>query len=215
MQATGFSPCTELREVLLPAYAPSRHLADECQHGARWDPGKGHIPRGFVGALGSLDEVELVLVLAEPGNPLAGETYQGGDPGELLDRCAEKVYRIFEQRHGALHRNVRGILDDCFPGHDFYDQMRRTWITESYLCSRVSGRPVRTTCWRQCAGDYLKPQLELLKDGKIVPLGRDAETRVRWCGITSFLPGIWHPSPRRLGEARTSWKKIPQYLHGH
>jgi len=91
MQPTRFSPCAELRELLLPAYAPCRHFDGNCHCVARWDPGKGHVPRGFVGALGSLDEVKLVLVAAEPGDPLPGETYERADPADLLDRCAEEA----------------------------------------------------------------------------------------------------------------------------
>jgi len=80
MQSTEFSPCAELRELLLPAYAPCTHFGGACKGVAKWDTGKGYAPRGFVGALGSLDEVELVLVAAEPGDPLPGETHEGPSP---------------------------------------------------------------------------------------------------------------------------------------
>jgi hypothetical protein len=129
MQSGRFSPCAELRELFLPAYAPCTHFCGACKGAARWDPGKGHVPRGFVGALGLLQELELVLVAAEPGNPLPGEQYEGADPGDYLDQCAEKAYRIFDQRRDQYHRNIRGILDACFPDLAFSHQMRRTWIT--------------------------------------------------------------------------------------
>ena len=37
--------------------------------GADYAPEKGHVPRGFSGATGSLDEVYLVIVSAQPSKP--------------------------------------------------------------------------------------------------------------------------------------------------
>ena len=37
---------------------------------AVYDPASGHIPRGFSGAEGSLDDVLLGVVFADPGFPL-------------------------------------------------------------------------------------------------------------------------------------------------
>jgi hypothetical protein len=221
MRPTQFSPCEELRERLLPAYAPCTNFGGACAGVARWCPGKGHVPRGFLGALGSLDEVQFVLVVAEPGKPLPGETYEGRDPADYLDRCAEKVYRIFERSHAPFHSNIRWILDECFPGLCFSQQMRRTWITEAYLCSLRPGKknaPARS--WEKCAENYLLPQLQLLKDRKIVALGGKAQSRVRALrrlrGFDCRFREALHPSvrPLDLPRARESWKKIPPYLHG-
>ena len=57
-------PNEALVDVLLPAYT--------CQHfgkcpDATWFPSEGHVPRGFLGATRALEEVEVVMVLAEPG----------------------------------------------------------------------------------------------------------------------------------------------------
>jgi hypothetical protein len=214
MPLTRFLPCPELRELLLHAYAPCRHFTGACEGVARWEPATGFVPRGFLGALGSLDEVELVLVAAEPGDPLPGETYDGTDPAEFLEQCAERVYRIFAQRHDLFHRNIRSILDLCFPDLDFCQQLRRTWITESYLCSApVEGRHVPVASSRTCAHDYLLPQLELLKDRAIVALGKTkAQPRMQALGIR-FLPASSAARPEgNKPKARESWTKIPQHL---
>ena len=175
MESTRYSPCVELRELLLPAYAPCAHFGGACAGSARWQPEKGHVPRGFVGALGSVDEVELVLVAAEPGDPLPGESYEGSDPIDFLERCAEEAYRDFEGMANPFHRNIRSILDECFPGLDFLHQMRRTWITDAYLCSApVEAGNVPAASWKTCARSYLLPQLRLLEDRAIVALGRKA-----------------------------------------
>jgi hypothetical protein len=51
-------------------------------------------------------------------------------------------------------------------------QLRKTWITEAYLCSaRVEGGHVRALSERTCAHDYLLRQLRLLRDRAIVALG--------------------------------------------
>jgi hypothetical protein len=63
-------------EILAPAYQPCRGFAQVC-HEMRWHPAAGHIPRGYLGAKGDLSEVELVLVFAEPGNPLSDEKHWG------------------------------------------------------------------------------------------------------------------------------------------
>jgi hypothetical protein len=213
MPPTPFTPCPELRELLLPAYAPCANFAGACEGVARWEPAAGFVPRGYLGALGSLDEVELVLVVAEPGDPLPGERYEGTAPAEFLDQCAETVYRIFDRRRDLFHRNIRWILDLCFPDLVFSQQLRRTWITESYLCSaQREGGHVAVASSSKCAHDYLLPQLVLLKDRAIVALGKKAQLRVQALGI-QFLPASAAAPPEgNKPRARESWTKIPQYL---
>ena len=42
-----------------------------------------------------------------------------------------EVYGIYERCETSFHTNVRSIIDECFPGASFRDQLRKTWITES------------------------------------------------------------------------------------
>jgi uracil-DNA glycosylase len=96
--------------------------------------------------------------------------------------------------------------------------MRRTWITESYLCSApVEGRNVRAASWRTCARNYLLPQLELLKDRAIVALGKTkAQPRIEALALDiPFLrmPAAGPPEGNK-SSARESWKAICQYLRG-
>jgi hypothetical protein len=67
-------PAPELMAKLLLAYQPCAAFGGECPKN-RWDPAHGHVSRGFLGAIGSLREVRLVLLTAEPGDPLEGERY--------------------------------------------------------------------------------------------------------------------------------------------
>ena len=52
-----------LQAVLSPAYRCAEFGA-RCE-GMRWEPKLGHVPRGFLGATGSLEEVELILGLTQ------------------------------------------------------------------------------------------------------------------------------------------------------
>jgi hypothetical protein len=111
----------------------------------RWAPDEGHVPRGFCGAGGTLEEVRLVLVVAEPGDPHAGERHGANPAAEgRLDSAYAYAYECFKSGKDLFHRNVRLILNLCWPDIDFDEQMRRTWITESVLCSaRTEGAPGR------------------------------------------------------------------------
>ena len=213
MSSPSFSPCKELRGILLPAYEPCRNFSGACAGVATWDPKAGHIPRGFIGALGSLGEIALVLITAEPANPLPGEVHKGANPGDYMERCCKTVYGHFERRASAYHSNIRGIIDDCFPGLSLSDQLRKTWIIDTYLCSApvVEGKiPPRSEA--ACAKDYLYPQLELLRGRALVAMGGKARERLaRFDG--RFL-AVGSPAQRsgNTPSVRETWTKIPGYL---
>lgn|SRR6266498_643166 len=65
-----------LIQSLLPAHAPCVHFSGACAEIMRWKPAQGHVPRGFCGATGNLEEVELVLVTAEPRSVEARNAYR-------------------------------------------------------------------------------------------------------------------------------------------
>jgi hypothetical protein len=207
-------PCPELVGILAPAFEPCRHFAGACAGTARWDPVHGHVPRGFKGALGTLDDIELVLVVAEPGDPFHDERY------DAESSSAEQIEEITEYSLRALAypdpfvRNLRRILDDCWPDLSLDDQLRRTWITESYLCSapRESG-PVPQASWSVCGRDYLAPQLSLLADRAVVVCGVKACKRVEALGFRgSFAVPAIAPPEGNKPRAREAHRKIPAYV---
>jgi hypothetical protein len=204
----SFLPCHELLDVLKPAYAPCPHFQGACSGCAKWNPGTGHIPRGFAGALGRLDEVRLVLLVAEPGDPQPDETYTASaDSKTMLEACCKYVLAQFAQGRNQFHRNIRSILDGCWPSLSFQEQMRRTWITETYLCSAPEeGGSVPSKAVRACSC-YLQAQLKLLKNCRIVALGGKAQQRA------SGFPGIFKavavaPPGCNKACARASWDSI-------
>lgn len=196
-----------IAKVLAPAYAPCQAFAGPCST-MRWIPAQNHVPRGFLGATGRLDEVELVLVFAEPGDPRFDE----------LTTDLESAYRVvsegFEKRSDLFHRNVCGILDACWPGLAFREQMKRVWMTQSVLCSAPkSTGPVSTRVAKECGSRYLIGQLGLFPSALVVAMGSKARDRLRQIGVTGFLdvsaaapPGCNHKG------ARESWSRIPTEL---
>ena len=171
----------------------------------RWNPSAGHVPRGFLGAASALTEIELVLVFAEPGDPHDGETHEG-----LTSAYSYSTF-AFETGKDQFHRNVRAILDSCWPGLAFDEQMKKVWMTESVLCSAMKeGGLVSAAATGECGRRYLSKQLELLPQALVVALGRKAQKRLRSIGHTEFLPAFAVAPPGcNFSGAKKSWEHIP------
>jgi hypothetical protein len=207
--ATSFHPCEPLAEILTRCLQPCVGFSGACHPAARWAPELGHVPRGFVGALGSPDEVKLVIVAAEPGDPRPGERQDidPSDPRASLARICQFTYGQLEVRFSQYHANVRVLLDLCWPGLDFCKQMAKTWITESVLCSAASTTgPVPHE--RVCGDQYLRSQLSLFESVPVIALGRKAQQRARRVAPRRAIIGAFAAAPpgcNRLG-ARPSWE---------
>lgn len=216
MPRLPFLPSPQLVRILLPAFAPCQHFGDSCAGIATWAPENGHVPRGFIGAFGSLEEIDLVLVIAEPGDPLKGEHHdvEGTDPEAVINRVAGYVFEQFETQRTQFQRNLRRILDGCWPDMPLRDQLRRTWVTESYLCSapRESG-PVPWASAKACVQDYLAQEVDLLADRAIVACGRKAQRRLRLVGGEYLEVGAVAPPAGNLPRVRAEWNaKIRRYV---
>jgi hypothetical protein len=61
------------------------------------------VPRGFRGASGTLEEIELVLVFAEPGDPHSGETHRG------ISSTYKYSTSTVEIGTDQFHRNVTAV----------------------------------------------------------------------------------------------------------
>ena len=205
-------PNEKLIDALTPAYGPCRHMLT---HGggcpeSQWSPAAGHVPRGFLGATGELDEVELVMVLAEPGNPKRTENYVGSlAPADLLRRVVDFVHWTYANRDGTVQCVVRWFLDRRFHGMDFDHQLRRVWITQSRLCSLdESGASARTSLYTRCESHYLVAQLRLFPSVPIVAFGGKAQSALRRLKVDVPVFEVPHPSARGSEESRRSeWER--------
>ncbi len=172
----------------------------------RWYPEKGHVPRGFCGALGKLKDVKLVLIVAEPGKPHTGESYLlSANSDELIAATTNYSFQCYERGKDQIHRNMRYILDLFFPNMRFEQQMVHTWITESVLCSaKQEGESVPSASWRQCVKKYLSLQIEIIDPLMVLALGAKARDRTR--GIDNITTvGAAAPPGCNFKGVKESW----------
>jgi hypothetical protein len=195
-----------LTQILSSAYRCPAFDA-ECSGEMRWQPDKGHVPRGFAGAIGTASEVELVLLFSEPGEP---KPERDNFAGEHMRLVYEDANNSFRTGRDLFHRNVRRILNLCWPFLSFDDQMRRTWLTESVLCSaRKTTGPVSKNASLACGNRYLRPQLAVFRNALLVALGVKAAHRLRQLEVHDFIEAfaVGPPGCNQSG-ALPSWVRI-------
>ena len=194
-----FAPADGLASILQPAYDPCPGFDAGCKCIARWIPTAGHVPRGFIGALGSIDEVEVIILVAEPGNPHPNETYL--DPSMMEAACSHTFWSI-DEGTDPYHKRLKLLLDLIFPGLSLENQLRKAWVTEAYLCSApVEGGKVLPRAEYECASRYLLQQLRLLSGRPVIALGKKAQRRARLVmPDTGDLVEAWHPSARKSNQ---------------
>ena len=196
----------KLAEILGPAY-PCPEFDRACTE-MRWEPKAGYVPRGFYGATGDLNEVELILVVAEPGDPHSGEAHTG------LSSAYEYAGTVLRAGQDLFHRNLKTIFDLCWPNEPIERQLRKVWLTESLLCSAKSegaGVPMRSC--KACAQRYLLPQLKIFPNALVVACGNKARDRLEAVGFPNFLAvRAVAPPGGNTPRARESWKQIPVAL---
>lgn len=209
LRANRILPSSDLLNRLAPAYEPCAGLAGGCRNKVSWAPARGHVPRGYCGAIGGLAEVRLVLVMAEPGDPHHSESHMDdGSSRGRQESAARYAWEAFETGKDLFHRRVRELLDACWPGADFNTQMRWTWITDSVLCSASKeGGSVPISVVRECGARYLHVQLAMFPNALVAALGNKAKDRLRSCGVSEFFaagaiapPGCNFPANRASHE---------------
>ena len=128
-------PNPTIRKLILTAFQPCKYFGTCVE--ANYQPGSGHVPRGFLGATANLEDVEAVIVLAEPGHPHPTETHDAETPEQVMKSAVDYAYNCYSTGKDLMHRNVKGFLDRLFPklASDFDRQLEKVWITESRLCS--------------------------------------------------------------------------------
>jgi hypothetical protein len=213
-------PNADLIEILMPSLAPCPQLLGACAGKVRYDPGTGFVPRGWIGGSGSLADIPLVLITAEPGDPGTGELYPANDPGATLRGCntvARRAMSTDDLRRGGrpapFHRNLRRILDLFWPGTPLDEQLARTWVVPAVLCSAsVSGGSVPRAVEKVCAEHYLRRQLDALPNAFVVALGAKAEARLKLMGRPADI-AAQHPSARANTKPQETWRAAADVLH--
>jgi hypothetical protein len=206
-------PHPALVEMLAPAYGPCPHF--RCQGGACkdavWNPAAGHIPRGFLGATGALEDVRLVMVFAEPGHPYADMDFSHATTPEAL--IAECTAHSHSRRSGAnakgftgdvFHRNVEWFIEQCFPGASAAEKSRRVWQTEGRLCSVPD--EIGKSDSAPCAETYLTRQFALLSHATWVAFGSKAQRTMRRLALPHVAAYALAPPGCNHRPARPTWE---------
>ena len=177
----SYTPAKELTDILRPAYGPCPGFESTCKGIAKWAPRMGHVPRGFVGAASSLDEVEVVILFAEPGNPYGSDPFSSTQSLQsLLEQTCRYTFEHYRDGTDLFHRNLRLLLDLIFPNLQLEEQLKRVWLTETYLCSAPQeGGEVPAKAVGGCADRYLAQQLALFRGLPVIALGGKAQKRAR------------------------------------
>ena len=150
--------------------------------------------------------------LAEPGDPHPTESHaQNSTPEDLFAATSQYSYQCFETGKDQFHRNVRSILNLCWPHLTFKEQMRHTWITESVLCSAPKeGGSVPSVVCRQCTNRYLEKQLRLFDGAVIVALGAKARDRTKGSPHRIIAVGAASPPGCNRRGVQNSWREIAE-----
>lgn len=200
----------KIREILSPAYNPCEGFDGECKGEMRWDPSKGHAPRGFCGAEGKLEDVEVIFVFAEPGDPLAEESHSS------IEEAISCARDFFEKGIDVMHKNVRLVMDLCWPGMTCDEQMKKCLFTDSVLCSAVvESGPISREIEKECVKRYFLPILKLVPNAKVIAFGNKAQKRLANGGYTDYIAArAVAPPEGNKPQARESWIKAVSVLRG-
>ncbi len=203
-----------LKSLLLPAYAPCEGFRGGCARMV-WNPKSGHVPRGFCGATGPIRDVRLILVCAEPGDPYPGEGHSPRSADKIFESTYADTLKAMQRGRDLFHRNIRLILDLCFPRLSFNEQMRLTWITDSVLCSAsVECGAVPASSIRECGARFLKAQLEAMPQATVAALGSKAAHRLSRLGREFIAASAAAPSGCNRPSAYESWQLIAKTVRG-
>lgn len=214
-------PAQGLLDILEPAYRPCAHFKGACAGTCVWDPARGLVPCAFGGATGSLDEVRLIIVTAEPGDPPDAAGYRGA-PADMVSNSLRIFHEAMEnggiERRGRptpFHRNMRRILNAFWPDERLETQLRKTWTTNAVLCpAEVSGGAHPAHVERTCASTYLARQIELFPTAFVLALGGKARDRMQAAGLRFDAVGL-HPSARKSdSEKAISWDAAARMYRG-
>ena len=186
-------------KILRWAYGPCCGFGGACSGTAKWKPECGHVPRGFVGALGRIREIKVVILLDKPGQPFWDEEYLGKSKLAKLKQTSKFTFSAIEDEASPFQKRLKYLLNYLFL--DIQDQLdlqlRKTWITETYLCSiRPSKKDAPPLAKQECVDRYLAPQLDLLSERPVIALGGIAYKQAQELIPDVYLKQFLHPSAR-------------------
>ena len=202
-------PNEQILSVMLDAYQPCRNFG-KCRE-AKWDPEHGQMPRGFLGATGKPEDVEVVMVFSEPGHPYGDEGYDAhSGPESLLRSGMQYTYNCHQSGTDQFHKNVRWFMSEVFPSLTFDQQLRHVWLTEGRLCSIE--KEIDRTIDPTCASNYLARQIKVLSNATVVAFGWKAQRYLKGIGISFIRAYALSPPGANFRKARPSWREAIEQI---
>ena len=216
----------KLLNILKSAYAPCKHINGKCAETCRWKPEIGLVPSGFGGARGNLSDVKLVIVAAEPGEPVDNANYNDNPIGmvknsiRIFDEAmVDKFVTRGQKKIPNFHRSLTEILNFFWNDLDKEEIYRRTWYTNTILCPFLKGehgvhrsRHLKIV-GKNCIKKYLKSQLDLFEKAFVLALGSKARDRMYQNNI-DFDVHVYHPSyPISKIKKHQCWKAAASKFH--
>jgi hypothetical protein len=206
-------PNPQMIELLKTFYQPCSNFGI-CPE-AQWNPKLGQIPRGFIGCTGELDEVETIMVLAEPGHPNPEkESYEAElTPEEFIQKSMNYGLCSLKNGRTPFYDNVRWFIDQLYPGASVEEWSKKIWKTQSRFCSidqeigTVSG-PNKSLC----AEELLMPQINLLPNATTVLFGGKARKRIGPLIPNSISAYALAPPGANHQPARPSWLRAIEII---
>lgn len=196
-------PTDKMKTLLLEAYRPCKFFG-QCRE-ARWGPSSGHVPRGYVGATGTPEDVEVIMVFSEPGHPHGNENYDASLGAEhVMAACTSHAYDSFKHGTDLFHRNVRRFISQLYPDMTFDEQLKRVWLTEGRLCS--IDVEIGSTTDRTCATNYLAEQIRILPNASVVAFGNKAKHYLKGLGVDFIGAYALAPPGANHKPAQPSWQ---------
>ena len=201
-------PNKELVNILIEAYKPCENFGI-CKD-AKWNPEEGDIPRGFLGAIGSIEDIEAIFIIAEPSTPQ--ETYSTNISNiDHMKEAVDDAYMRYSSMTSLGHKNLNRIMERIWPEIEFNDHLKKVWITESRLCSVSSPLASTSVSDRMlCAEKYLLKQLELfdLDKVKIVCFGGKSHETMDRLGVNYLKAGAIYPPGCNFPKTKKSWDNV-------
>ena len=150
----------------------------------------------------------IIILFAEPGDPYGRDPFSPTQsPQNLLGQACGYTFEHHRDGTDLFHRNLRLLLDLIFPGLRFEEQLKRAWLTETYLCSAPQeGGEVPTKAVRGCADRYLGRQLALFEGLPVIALGGKAQKRAKRYAPNLIKAYSIAPPGCNHKPARPSWE---------
>jgi len=155
------------------------------------------------------------LVCAEPGDPHPNENHgRTPQPDGYLNSAYSYAWDCFITGKDLFHRNIRDILDLCWPNTSFEEKMRNALIMDAVLCSaRREGGSVQSAVTTECGQRYLLKVIKALPNAAVVALGKKAQQRLLRLGFHQFIPAFAAAPPGcNYRGAKASWEKVAQEI---